>query len=128
MTHLVREVGGPRAVERLRFRENRFPAMVCSPDLSHAAADYFRTTVGPDAVAVMRACFPFNGEDFGLFLDRVPGAMFFLGVANPVAGLSGIVHTPTFAADERAIGIGTRAMAGWLAERLLRRTSVRSIG
>jgi metal-dependent amidase/aminoacylase/carboxypeptidase family protein len=69
-------------------------------------------------VRVLRAPFPFNGEDFAYFLDRVPGAMFILGVANPAAGLSGIVHTPTFAADERAIALGTRVMAGWLATRL----------
>jgi metal-dependent amidase/aminoacylase/carboxypeptidase family protein len=68
---------------------------------------------------VLHAPFPFNSEDFAYFLNRVPGAMFFIGVANRAAGLSGIVHTPTFAADERAIALGVRAMAGWLATRLL---------
>jgi amidohydrolase len=115
---LVREICGPDALDHLTFRETIFPAMVSSQDLSLAAAQFFRATVASDAVTVLRACFPFNGEDFALFLDQVPGAMFFLGVANRTAGISGIVHTPTFAADEHAIGIGTRAMAGWLATRL----------
>ncbi len=118
VAELVRATCGPSAQARLRFPDPVFPAMVCSPDLSLAAAEFLRAAGTPDRVLGLRACFPFNGEDFALFLDKIPGAMFVLGVANPAAGLSGIVHTPTFAADERAIGIGTRAMAGWLANRI----------
>ena len=69
-------------------------------------------------VEVFHAAFPFNGEDFALFLRRVPGAMFYLGVANPDAGINGVPHTPDFAADERAIGLGVRAMTGLLLSRL----------
>lgn len=118
VTEVVREVCGPDALSQLRFAESVFPAMISSPDLSNAAAKFFGETFGPDAVIVLRTAFPFNEEDFALFLNRIPGAMFFLGVANPAAGISGLVHTPTFAADERAIGNGTRAMANWLAIRL----------
>jgi amidohydrolase len=96
-----------------------FPPMVCSPRLSEAAAAYLRGALGPDAVVVLRASWPFNGEDFALFLEWVPGAMFFLGVANVAAGLNGAPHTADFAADERAIGIGVRAMAGFVASRLV---------
>ncbi|GGK46273.1 hypothetical protein [Streptomyces flaveus] len=80
-----------------------------------AAADGVRSG---DAVTVLQASFPFNGEDFALFLRDVPGAMFFLGVANPEAGLNGTPHAPDFGADERALGLGVRAMAGFLAGRL----------
>lgn len=118
VTDLVQEICGPQGLDRLTFRAAPFPAMVCSVDLSESAAQYFRGAFGADAATVLHAPFPFNGEDFAHFLDRVPGAMFFVGVANPAAGLSGIVHTPTFAADERAIALGARAMAGWLATRL----------
>lgn len=118
VTDLVQEVCGPEGLDHLTFRDAPFPAMVCSADLSESAAEYFREAFGVDAAAVLHAPFPFNGEDFAYFLNRVPGAMFFVGVANPAAGQSGIVHTPTFAADERAIALGVRAMAGWLATRL----------
>jgi metal-dependent amidase/aminoacylase/carboxypeptidase family protein len=64
------------------------------------------------------AAFPFNGEDFALFLRHRPGAMFYLGVANHAAGLNGLPHAVDFGADERAIGFGVRAMAGLLADRL----------
>ncbi|WP_194900131.1 M20 metallopeptidase family protein [Catenulispora pinisilvae] len=102
---------------RVEFPEP-FPAMVCSPELSNAAADYLRGALGPDAVWVIRALFPFNGEDFALFLQRVPGAMFYLGVANPELGIDGAPHSPDFSVDEGAVGVGVRAMAGFLADRL----------
>jgi metal-dependent amidase/aminoacylase/carboxypeptidase family protein len=92
--------------------------MVCSPELSEAAAAHLRGVLGAHAVTVQHAAFPFNGEDFALFLQRLPGAMFILGVANPEAGLNGIPHSPDFAADETAIGVGVRSMAGFLSSRL----------
>jgi hypothetical protein len=36
---------------------------VWSPELSETAAGSLRDTFGDDAVAVMRAPYPFNGED-----------------------------------------------------------------
>ncbi|GAB3846192.1 M20 family metallopeptidase [Dactylosporangium cerinum] len=94
-----------------------FPAMVCSPELSDAGAAHLREDPGV-AVMTMHAAWPFSGEDFALFLRRVPGAMFYLGVADPDAGLNGRPHAPDFGADERAIGVGVRAMTGLLLHRL----------
>jgi metal-dependent amidase/aminoacylase/carboxypeptidase family protein len=66
----------------------------------------------------MHAAFPFKGEDFALFLDRLPGTYAILGVRAPGAGIeTGFPHLGTFTPDERAIGCGVRAMAGWLARR-----------
>jgi amidohydrolase len=114
----VRRLVGSIDGARIEFPSRPFPAMVCSPRLSETAAAYLRDTIGTQAVIMLHAAFPFNGEDFALFLQRVPGAMFFLGVANPSAGCNGVPHSPDFAADERAIGIGVRAMAGLLSNRL----------
>ncbi|WP_328771552.1 M20/M25/M40 family metallo-hydrolase [Streptomyces sp. NBC_00286] len=114
----VRTAAASLPSARVDFACEPFPAMVCSPELSEAAATYLRGTLGDDAVTVLHAAFPFNGEDFALFLREVPGAMLFLGVANPEAGLNGTPHAPDFAADERALGIGVRAMAGFLTSRL----------
>jgi metal-dependent amidase/aminoacylase/carboxypeptidase family protein len=107
-------VGGAR----VEFPRPPFPAMVCSPELSHAAAAYVRGAAEVADVKVLHAAFPFNGEDFALFLNRIPGAMLYLGVANPDAGINGVPHAPNFAADERAIGLGVRVMAGLLLGRL----------
>jgi len=49
--------------------------------------------------------------------------MLYLGVADAGTGMNGAPHTPDFAADERAIGHGVRAMAGLLTERLAARST-----
>ena len=66
----------------------------------------------------MPAAYPLNGEDFALFLHQIPGAMIFLGAADEAAGWNGITHSADFAADERAIGLGVRAVTGLLRARL----------
>jgi metal-dependent amidase/aminoacylase/carboxypeptidase family protein len=114
----VRRLAGSVEGAQVEFPQPPFPAMVCSPELSQAAAAHLRGVAGVTAVKVLHAAFPFNGEDFALFLRRVPGAMFYLGVANTDAGLNGVPHAPDFAADEEAIGLGVRAMAGLLLSRL----------
>ncbi|MGW0184694.1 M20/M25/M40 family metallo-hydrolase [Streptomyces sp. NPDC003362] len=103
---------------QITFQGQPFPSMVCWPELSEAAAAHLRGVLGAHAVTVLHAAFPFNGEDFALFLQRLPRAMFILGVANPEAGLTGMPHRPDFAADETAIGAGVWSMAGFLASRL----------
>lgn len=69
-----------------------------------------------------RASWPFNCEDFALFLNEAPGALFYLGVADTETGINGAPHAPNFAADERAISHGVRATAGLLTDRLAARS------
>ncbi|MFG2298269.1 M20 family metallopeptidase [Streptomyces sp. NPDC048603] len=103
-------------------REQPFPALVCPEDDGHALARHLRRRLGPRAVTTLYAAFPFNGEDFSLFLKEIPGTYTFLGVRTPGAPIdSAFPHYPAFAPDERAIGVGVRAMAGWLAERAAHR-------
>ncbi|MEV0563372.1 M20/M25/M40 family metallo-hydrolase [Dactylosporangium sp. NPDC050588] len=102
-----------QAGARITFPAPPFPAMVCSPELTEAAAAHLRGHPGVDTVMTMPAAWPFSGEDFSLFLHRVPGAMFYLGV-----GEQGLPHSPGFTVDERAIGVGVRAMTALLLHRL----------
>jgi metal-dependent amidase/aminoacylase/carboxypeptidase family protein len=113
VTQIAAAAGG-----HVEFPSDPFPAMVNSVELSTAAGRYLSAALGPESVAWARASWPFNGEDFALFLDEAPGAMFYLGVADAEAGMNGAPHSPDFAADERAIGHGVRAMAGLLTDRL----------
>jgi metal-dependent amidase/aminoacylase/carboxypeptidase family protein len=100
------------------FPDDPFPAMVCPEREARALGRHLRRTFGRDATTTMHTAFPFNGEDFALFLDEVPGTFSFLGVQEPGADITTAgPHFPTFDPDERAIGHGVRAMAGWLAER-----------
>jgi metal-dependent amidase/aminoacylase/carboxypeptidase family protein len=110
---LAADAGG-----RVEFPGDPFPAMVNSPELSTAAGRYLSTALGPESVVWGRASWPFNCEDFALFLNEAPGAQLFLGVADAETGMNGAPHAPDFAADERAIGHGVRAMTGLLTDRL----------
>ncbi|MFD0276571.1 M20 family metallopeptidase [Kitasatospora sp. NPDC127111] len=103
------------------FPKPPFPALVCPEDDANALARHLRCELGPGSVTVNHAAFPFNGEDYALFLERVPGTYSFLGVRTPGAAImTSYPHCETFVPDERAIGVGVRAMAGWLAARTRR--------
>ncbi len=103
------------------YPRDPFPALLCPEGPANALARRLRCEFGAGAVTVNHTAFPYNGEDFALFLERVPGTYSFLGVRTPGAGIeTSYPHYETFVPDERAIGVGVRAMAGWLAERARR--------
>ncbi|KOU08824.1 amidohydrolase [Streptomyces sp. NRRL F-5755] len=103
----------------VRFPAEPFPAMVCPDRDARLLARHLRRTVGRNTVTELRAAFPpFSGEDFALYLNRLPGTYTFLGVRAPGAPITtSYPHYPDFSPDERAIGVGVRAMASWIAER-----------
>ncbi|WP_238014398.1 M20/M25/M40 family metallo-hydrolase [Dactylosporangium sp. AC04546] len=95
-----------------------FPAMICPEPEGEMLQRYLRRALGPAAVGRLHAAVPFSGEDFALFLRRMPGTYTFLGVRRPGAAIeSAYPHFTTFDPDERAIGHGVRAMTGWLLTR-----------
>jgi metal-dependent amidase/aminoacylase/carboxypeptidase family protein len=114
ITRLARAYAGAS----VDFPDDPFPAMVCPERDGLALRRYLHRTVGRDRVGRLHAAGPFNGEDFALFLDRMPGTFTFLGVRTPGAPIeTSYPHFGGFTPDERAIGHGVRAMAGWLARR-----------
>ncbi|MDN3243164.1 M20 metallopeptidase family protein [Glycomyces tritici] len=105
-------------VAAVHFPADPFPAMVCPETEAHDLKRHLRRAMGRDSAIVMRASLPFSGEDFALFLEQVPGTYTYLGVRSPGADIAtSFPHFGTFEPDESAIGIGVRAMSGWLAER-----------
>jgi metal-dependent amidase/aminoacylase/carboxypeptidase family protein len=110
----ARRVGGASVA----FPNDPFPAMVTPRAQGRALQRYLERTVGRDRARTVHAAVPFSGEDFALFLDRMPGSYTFLGVRAPGAAIeTSYPHFGAFNPDERAIGHGVRAMAGWLATR-----------
>ena len=96
------------------FPADPFPAML-TPRRDGLALQRY---LGGHRARPLQAALPFSGEDFALFLQRLPGTYTFLGVRAPRAGIeTSFPHFGTFEPDERAIGHGVRAMAGWLALR-----------
>ena len=111
----IRGLAGDATVD---FPADPFPAMVTPRREGRALERYLRGTIGNDRTGVIHAAIPFSGEDFGLFLDRIPGSYTFLGVRRPGAAIeTSYPHFGAFDPDERAIGHGVRVMAGWLASR-----------
>lgn len=100
------------------FPADPFPALVCPERDARKLERHLRRAAWRDSTLVMHTAFPFNGEDFALFIDRLPGTYSYLGVQAPGADITTAApHFPSFDPDERAIGHGVRAMAGWLANR-----------
>jgi metal-dependent amidase/aminoacylase/carboxypeptidase family protein len=100
------------------FAADPFPALRCPEREGQTINRYLRHTLGRDRVRTLHAAVPFSGEDFALFLNRLPGTYTFLGVRAPGADIeTSYPHFTSFTPDERAIGHGVRAMAGWLAGR-----------
>ena len=59
-----------------------------------------------------------GSEDFALFSDKVPGALFRLGTGNREKGIVASLHNPHFDIDEEALVTGARMMA-WIAARYI---------
>jgi amidohydrolase len=100
------------------FRDAPFPSMVSHPQVSATAGPVLAEILGSERVMGLHATVPFASEDFALFLQRVPGAMVLVGVANHARGILGLPHMPNFDADEEGIVVGTKAMAAVLWRRL----------
>jgi amidohydrolase len=114
----IRRLAGRYAGAEVSFPADPFPAMLCQARSVHPLQRYIRHALGRKSVAVIRTPIPFFGEDFALFLRRVPGTFTLLGVRRPEADIAtSFPHFGTFDPDEEAIAIGVRTMAGWLAQR-----------
>ncbi|MDH2413693.1 amidohydrolase [Nocardioides sp. CER19] len=58
-----------------------------------------------------------GGEDFGWYLDRIPGAMFRLGTRTP-GGPTYDLHQGNLRVDDRAVPVGAKVLAAAAAEAL----------
>jgi len=64
-----------------------------------------------------------GGEDFACYLQKVPGAMFRLGIRNPKIGADKPWHSPEFIVDEDAMYFGTSLLAAAAVDYLNGRTA-----
>ncbi|BCJ39588.1 N-acyl-L-amino acid amidohydrolase [Actinoplanes ianthinogenes] len=114
----VRRLASAYGATAVDFPADPFPAMVCPQREGQALNHYLRRTIGADRTLPTYAAVPFSGEDFALFLNRIPGTYTFLGVRRPGADIkTSYPHFGAFDPDERAIGHGVRTMAAWLTHR-----------
>jgi amidohydrolase len=98
-----------RAKAQIEF-DMSYPPSVCDPAMAEHLAASARSLLGPEAVLESQP--EMGAEDFAFVLQKVPGAMLWLGVKDPSWQKPKPVHTATFDIDESALPIGSSAMAG----------------
>jgi amidohydrolase len=106
---LVADVVAPFGVTAAVDYRRGVPPVLNDPACTDLLASAARLTDGPESVETAEQSL--GGEDFGWYLDRIPGALARLGVASPGQRQARDLHQGSFDVDERAIGVGVRVMA-----------------
>ena len=88
------------------------PVTYNDPELTRRMIPTLEWAAGPDQVAEQPRIM--GSEDFSYFQEKVPGFYFWLGVNEEGVGLGEAApnHSPYFFANEDALIVGLRAMAG----------------
>jgi amidohydrolase len=110
LAEIVRAVVAPYGVEADVTHVRGVPPVVNDAGavgaLTRAVVEY----VGPEAVCDTEQSL--GGEDFGWYLEKVPGALARLGVRSPGSVAAPDLHHPDFDVDESAIDVGVAVLAG----------------
>lgn len=110
LTEIVTGVASAlRAHAKIEF-QMRYPASVCDAAMAERLGASARSLLGPEAVLVSEP--QMGAEDFAFVLQKVPGAMLWLGVKKPEWTEPKPLHTAIFDIDESALPIGSSTLAG----------------
>ncbi|MBF4161781.1 amidohydrolase [Nocardioides acrostichi] len=104
VTELVRPYGVAAEIEYTRG----VPPVVTDAESFRLLEESVAAVLGPDGQ--VPAPQSLGGEDFGWYLDQVPGGMIRLGTRTP-GGTTYDLHRGDLIVDEAAIGIGARLLA-----------------
>jgi amidohydrolase len=107
VTEVAAEVVRPYGVEVEVVHTRGVPPTVNDPDAVLLAESALLAELGPGSVVLAQQSL--GGEDFAWILEKVPGAMMRLGTRTP-GGRSYELHQGDLVVDERAIGVGVRAL------------------
>ncbi|HWC35001.1 MAG TPA: amidohydrolase [Mycobacteriales bacterium] len=106
---VVRDVVAPYGVGIEISHVRGVPPVVNDPDCVEVLAAAATSTPGG---LVGETAQSLGGEDFGWYLDQVPGALARLGVRAPASPVLYDLHQSSFDVDERCIGIGVSLLTG----------------
>ena len=85
-----------------------FPAVINNADYSKVIGEAGAIVLGKDNVITVNPVM--GGEDFSYYLEKVPGAFYFIGVGNTEKGIVYPQHHPKYDIDEDALGYGMEIM------------------
>ncbi len=86
--------------------ERTTPVTYNDPKLVERMRPVFVEVVGEEGLVVEPP--HMGGEDFAYFARVVPGLYYFLGTSDLKRGVPGLIHTPSFQPEERALEVGVR--------------------
>jgi len=90
------------------FKKNEYPVTVNDRSATNKVMRILRGIRGTRTVV----CKPIMGaEDFSRFLQKAPGAFYFLGTINPKKGCTNTNHSSQFKVDEEVFKYGTLSLA-----------------
>jgi amidohydrolase len=104
----IRAVAAPYGVEIEVIHQRGVPPVVND---AQAVAELAAAAAQISADAACDTEQSLGGEDFGWFLDKVPGALARLGVRSPDDASAADLHQPTFDVDERCLDVGVRLLS-----------------
>ncbi|HEU0141623.1 MAG TPA: amidohydrolase [Bryobacteraceae bacterium] len=84
------------------------PPTVNDTALVEATLPIIRKTLGPENVLHLPPVM--GAEDFAYFQKQIPGFMYWLGVGNKAKGITAMLHTPDYDADESSLQVGVKVM------------------
>jgi amidohydrolase len=96
----------------------RCPPLVNDASMAERLAASARSVLGADSVVPVKA--EMWAEDFAFVLEKIPGAMLWLGIKSGDWPEPKPIHTAEFDLDESALPIGSSAMAGAALDYLMR--------
>ncbi|MGH3306946.1 MAG: amidohydrolase [Nocardioides sp.] len=105
---MIDEIVSPYGIEAVVDYRRGVPPVINEPESTRILGRAIDHALGPAGrVATTQSL---GGEDFGWFLDRVPGAMARLGTRTP-GGATYDLHQGNLRVDERATAIASRVLA-----------------
>jgi metal-dependent amidase/aminoacylase/carboxypeptidase family protein len=85
-----------------------FPPVINNPHIAEVFANASAETLGAENTLTIDPVM--GGEDFSVYLEKVPGAFIFIGTGNKDKGIIYPQHHPKFDIDEKALAYGTEIM------------------
>ncbi len=107
-------VDAPGVSYDFSYEEQALPDMVNDLELVRSTLEAIRSVVGQEGLLEINEVTPFFSEDFSLYQQHIPGAMYWLGASNAELGTVSMPHSPDFVADEEAILVGAKVMTAVL--------------
>lgn len=109
LAEAVREVAAPYGVDVDVVHVRGVPPVVND---AQAVAELAAAAARISADAACDTEQSLGGEDFGWYLDKVPGALARLGVRRADSPVVTDLHQPMFDVDERCLDVGVRLLSG----------------